>query len=112
MFDIGFTEIFVVAIVGLMVLGPERLPVAIRTGAKWLSKLKQEFAAIKAEIDKELGTEQLQAQLRTESIANAYEKERAALEALDEKAHSSNIEFLDSLVMSDDEPTSAVRDAR
>ena len=98
MFDIGFTEMFVVAIVGLLVLGPERLPGAIRTGAKWLNKLKQGFNRIKAEIDEELGTQELQAQLRTDSITSSFKKDKDVLEALDQQAQSNNIQFLDSLV--------------
>jgi sec-independent protein translocase protein TatB len=31
MFDIGFTEIVLVAVIGLLILGPERMPVAVRT---------------------------------------------------------------------------------
>ena len=37
MFDIGFWELLLIAIIGLVVLGPERLPVAIRTVRNWIS---------------------------------------------------------------------------
>jgi len=99
MFDIGLIEMLVVALVGLLVLGPERLPGAIRTSAKWLNKLKQGFNRIKAEIDEELGTQELQAQLRTDSITSSFKKDKDVLEALDQQAQSNNIQFLDSLVM-------------
>lgn len=54
MFDIGFTELVIVAIVGLLVIGPERLPGAIRTGAAWLSRIKRGFNDVKREVEQEL----------------------------------------------------------
>ena len=97
MFDIGFIEILVVAIVGLLVLGPERLPEAIRTGSSWLAKLRHGFNAIKADIERELGTDEIQTQLRSEDITKRFEKDKQQLEALDQQAQSANIELLDSL---------------
>ena len=38
MFDVGFAELVIIAVVGLLVIGPERLPGAIRTGAAWLNR--------------------------------------------------------------------------
>ena len=54
MFDIGFAELIVIAIVGLLVIGPERLPGAIRTGAVWLNRLRRSFNDIKREVQQEL----------------------------------------------------------
>lgn len=54
MFDIGFTELVIVAIVGLLVIGPERLPGAIRTGSAWLGRIKRGFNDIKREVEQEL----------------------------------------------------------
>ena len=98
MFDIGFTELVIVAIVGLLVIGPERLPDAIRTGSKWFNQLKKGFDKIKADVERELGAEELKAQLRNDSISQSFEKDREQLAALDKKAQSENIDFLDSLV--------------
>ena len=88
-----------VAIVGLLVIGPERLPGAVRTGSKWLGKFKQGFDRIKADVEKELGTEELKAQFRSESISHSFAKDKEKLEALDQQAQSKNIQFLDSLAM-------------
>jgi len=99
MFDIGFTELLLVAIVGLLVLGPERLPDAIRTCSKWYDKLKRGFNAIKADVERELGTDEIHEQLRTESITKRFEKDRDQLEALDKQAESANTQLLDSLLM-------------
>ena len=104
MFDIGFVEILMVAIVGLLVLGPERLPEAIRTSSKWLAKLKRGYHEIKADVERELGTDELQTQLRNESITKRFEKDKQQLEALDQKLQSSNIQLLDSLAAFEEKP--------
>jgi sec-independent protein translocase protein TatB len=104
MFDIGFIELLVVAIVGLLVVGPERLPEAIRTSSKWLAKLKRGFNAIKADIERELGADELRTQLRNESITKRFEKDQQQLEALDQQARSANIQLLDSLAAFEEKP--------
>lgn len=63
MFDIGFLELFVIGIIALLVLGPERLPRAARTVGLWVGKAKQGFNSIKQEIDRELNVQELQKQL-------------------------------------------------
>ena len=54
MYDIGFAELVLIAVVGLLVIGPERLPGAIRTGSQWLSHFKRSFSNMKREIEHEL----------------------------------------------------------
>ena len=104
MFDIGFTEMLLVAVVGLLVLGPERLPEAIRTGSRWLARLKRGYNAIKADVERELGADELRTQLRSESITSRFEKDREQLEALDQQVQSSNIQLLDSLAAFEEKP--------
>ncbi len=99
MFDIGFAELLIVAVVGLLVLGPERLPHAVRTGSKWYNKLKRGFNAIKADVERELGADEIRQQLRTESITKSFEKDREQLKELDEQVESANTELLDSFLM-------------
>ncbi len=64
MFDIGFTELVLVAVVGLLVIGPERLPGAIRTGSLWLNRIKRGFNDIKREVQQELHNDEVMQQLR------------------------------------------------
>lgn len=64
MFDIGFAELIVIAIVGLLVIGPERLPGAIRTGAVWLGRLRRGFNEIKMEVQQELHNDSVMQDLR------------------------------------------------
>lgn len=63
MFDMGFLELFLIGIIALIVLGPERLPKAARAVGLWIGKAKQGFESIKTEIDRELKVKELQQQL-------------------------------------------------
>lgn len=54
MFDIGFWEITLISIIGLVVLGPERLPTAIRSVMQWINTAKNMANSVKSEISQEL----------------------------------------------------------
>ena len=59
MFDIGFTELLIVAVVALVVLGPEKLPTAIRTVGLWVGKIKRAVSSVQSEISEELRLDEL-----------------------------------------------------
>lgn len=54
MFDIGFWELAVIAILGLVILGPERLPVAIRTVAKYTRQFRTTWLSVRNEFMREM----------------------------------------------------------
>ncbi len=64
MFDIGFWELSLIAIIGLVVLGPERLPVAIRTVRDWISGVRKFSDSVKTELTEELRIQELHANLK------------------------------------------------
>ena len=64
MFDIGFSELLLVFVIGLVVLGPERLPVAVRTVAAWIRTLRSMAASVQNELNQELKLQELQDSLR------------------------------------------------
>lgn len=64
MFDIGFWELVVIAVVGLLVLGPERLPVAIRTVSSWVSTIKSAANSVKDELSHELKIQEMHDNLK------------------------------------------------
>jgi len=68
MFDIGFWELCVIAVVALLILGPERLPVAARTAGLWIGKARRLIGNVKTEIDRELQLDELRARLKDEEI--------------------------------------------
>lgn len=59
MFDIGFAELLIVGVVALVVLGPEKLPVAARTVGLWLGKIRRTVGSIQAEISEELRVDEM-----------------------------------------------------
>ena len=59
MFDFGFSEMVIVAIVGLVVLGPERLPKVARQAGQWLGKLQRYVADVKSDINRQMELDEL-----------------------------------------------------
>ena len=63
MFDFSFGELLVVALVALVVLGPERLPKAARFTGLWVRKARAQWYSVKAELENELASEELKRSL-------------------------------------------------
>jgi len=68
MFDIGFSEIIVCTIVGLIVIGPERLPEAVRTVGLWVGRIKRSLRETREELERQVGMEDVRKQLHTEEM--------------------------------------------
>ncbi|MFC3550764.1 Sec-independent protein translocase protein TatB [Lysobacter cavernae] len=64
MFDIGFSELFLIAVVALLVLGPERLPKAARFAGLWVRRARAQWYSVKSELENELAAEELKRDLR------------------------------------------------
>ncbi|BCN22893.1 Sec-independent protein translocase protein TatB [Vibrio alfacsensis] len=64
MFDIGFWELVLISVVGLVVLGPERLPHAIRSVSRFVGAAKSMANSVKDELSHELKVQELQENLR------------------------------------------------
>ena len=79
MFDIGFSELLVIAVVALLVLGPERLPKAARFAGLWVRKARGHWYTVKAEFERDLAADDLQSSLREtrESLRAAEEQLRS-----------------------------------
>ena len=59
MFDIGFWELLLIAIVALLVVGPERLPKLVRVAGLWVGRANASIRSIRNEISQELRAEEL-----------------------------------------------------
>ena len=79
MFGISFTELLLVGLVALLVLGPERLPGAARTAGLWIGRLKRSFNAIKQEVEREIGADEIRRQLHNEHILSLEQEARKIL---------------------------------
>ena len=59
MFDVGFSELFIIAVVALLVLGPERLPKAARFAGLWVRKARAQWYSVKSEFEFEMAQEEM-----------------------------------------------------
>lgn len=82
MFGISFSELLLVSLVALLVLGPERLPGAARTAGLWIGRLKRSFNAIKQEVEREIGADEIRRQLHNEHILSMEEEAKKILAPL------------------------------
>lgn len=64
MFDIGFLELMVVGILGLLVLGPERLPVAARQVGLFIGKIRRTMSNIQDDLERQVRTDELKDKLK------------------------------------------------
>ena len=79
MFDVSFSELLVIAVVALLVIGPERLPKVARTVGAFTGRMQRYMTQIKEEVNREMRFEELQ-KLQQE-IKQSVEQETSALES-------------------------------
>jgi sec-independent protein translocase protein TatB len=80
MFGFGFSELVVVGIVALVVLGPEKMPGAVRTAALWIGRMRRSFNTIKQDIEREIGADEIRRQLRNEEIMEKFRNAQAQIQ--------------------------------
>lgn len=78
----GFAELIVIAIVGLLVIGPEKLPETIKTGIVWFGRIKRVLTETRSEFEHQLGVDEIRREIHNEEVM-------ASLEALKTEAQSS-----------------------
>src|SRR5205807_3616798 len=77
MFDIGFSELLVIGVVALIVIGPQKLPRVARTAGHLLGRLQRYVADVKADINREIELEELR-KMRDSMHQAASEMQKAA----------------------------------
>ena len=93
MFDIGFWEIVLIAVIGLIVLGPERLPVAIRSVMRWVNTVKGMANSVKSEISQELKIHEMNENLnkaKNQKIADFIPELKQSADEIKQAFDSSN----------------------
>ena len=91
MFDIGFGELLLVFVIGLIVLGPQRLPVAVKTVAGWVRALRSLATTVQNELAQELKLQEFQDSLKKvekASMDNLSPELKASMDELREAAES------------------------
>ena len=82
MFDIGFSEILIVATLTLIIMGPKRLPETVKTITLWLGRIRNFINSAKVEIENEVGIDEIKKQLHNEKIMNEIEKSKRKLNSI------------------------------
>jgi sec-independent protein translocase protein TatB len=73
MFEIGFSEILIIAVIALLVLGPEKLPKAARFAGLWMRRARAQWYSVKSEFERELAQDELRRSLAEPLTAMASE---------------------------------------
>lgn len=95
MFDISFFELLVVGVVGLIVIGPERLPGTVRTCALWIGRIKRNLLETRRELEKQIGADEIRRELHNEQVLHNLEKMKDTRLELEERIRKlSSGEFL------------------
>lgn len=89
MFNVGSTEVILVFIVALIVIGPEKLPGAVKTAGLWIGRFRRSFYKVKADIERELNTDEIRRQLHNESVLAEIEEAKQDVESVAQDAEKS-----------------------
>ena len=82
MFNIGSFEVLLIFIIALLVLGPERLPGAVRTTGLWIGRFRRSFYKVKNEIERELNADEIRRQLHNETVLEEIEDAKSGIEGI------------------------------
>ena len=77
MFNISPMELMLVFVVALIVIGPDKLPGAVRTASLWLGRFRRSYNKVKSEIERELNTDEIKRQLHNEAVREEIEQAKA-----------------------------------
>lgn len=113
MFEIGFSELVMIMVVGLVVLGPKRLPVAVKTVASWMRAIRSLATTVQNELSQELKLQELQDSLNkveknalqnlTPELKASMDELRAAAQAM-QKSYTEDDKPADAAKPSDEKP--------
>ena len=85
MLDIGLFELMLIALVGLFVIGPERLPSTIRTCALWFGRIKRNLLDTRKELEKHIGADEIRRELQNEQVMHNIAKMKESRDELAQK---------------------------
>lgn len=87
MFDIGFWELATIAIIGIVVVGPERLPEVVRTIAAYVRKARRALNNVKSDIERELDLDDLRRQMHDIDMEDHIKKLNQSVMDLGQDSH-------------------------
>lgn len=109
--DIGIQEILLISVLALVILGPERLPGAIKSLAIWINRFKRSFNDVKAVIEKEINADELRQQIHNENVLHELGEARDVLDDLGQQLTTTLEENTDSLHHNNEQDHTLTTDA-
>jgi len=101
MFGIGFFELMVIAVLGLLVFGPEKLPDAIRTFVYGFTKAKRSWQSTRRELEQELGVDEIRREIHNAQVMQNLEKIKSSTENLLDEPEKITEEVLESSIFNE-----------
>ena len=86
MFDIGFWELVVIGVIGIVVIGPERLPEVVRSALIFIRKIRRAFSDVRADIERELDLDDMRKILHEADMREHIKKLNDGVMNLDKEA--------------------------
>ena len=87
----GFFEILLIAVVALLVVGPERMPEAVRSVALTIGRIKRAMGSAREEIEKQIGADDIRRQLHNEEVMASLKKIKHEMADVDRKISDGNL---------------------
>lgn len=81
MFDVGFSELMIIALVALIVIGPERLPKVARTAGHLLGRLQRYVNDVKSDINREMQLDELK-KMQNDVVTQVRDMEHSVAEQM------------------------------
>ncbi len=90
MFDVGFSEIVLIAVVCLIVIGPKRLPETVRFFGFWLGRIRRSLSNARADMEREFGLDEIRRDLHNQELLQRLEDERKQVERAFNRSKETN----------------------
>lgn len=90
MFGIGFFELLLIAIFGLLIFGPEKLPEAIRTISRNVGRARRAWQHTRRELEEELGMDEIRRELYNEQIQEELKRRKKSILGEADDAETNN----------------------
>ena len=93
MFDIGFFELILIGIIGLVVLGPERLPHAIRMTSAWIGKIRRASISVRSELEREVNAHEMKKRIQEQMEQAGFDDIKQSLDSVKALANEDMIKL-------------------
>jgi sec-independent protein translocase protein TatB len=115
MFDVGFSELFVLAIIALVVLGPEKLPHAARMAGAWIGRIRRTIINVQADIENEVASSEMRERIRKEMAKAEAAKQQLSTDIMQSvnapsSERSAKANESDAVKASDNQPQGKIND--